>query len=83
MKPAGEWNHIEITCNKALIAIVLNGEKVTRMNLEEWAEPNKRPDGSSHKFDAAYKNHPRQGYIGLQAHGSDCWFKNIKLRPLK
>ncbi|MCX6912765.1 MAG: DUF1080 domain-containing protein [Verrucomicrobia bacterium] len=31
----------------------------------------------------AYKNHPRTGYIGLQDHGSDCWFKNIKLQPLK
>ena len=34
------------------------------------------------KFDVAYKDHPRTGYIGLQDHGSPCWFKNIKLRPL-
>jgi hypothetical protein len=30
----------------------------------------------------AYKDHPRQGYIGLQDHGGECWFKNIKLKPL-
>jgi hypothetical protein len=24
-----------------------------------------------------------QGYIGLQDHDSPCWFKNIKIRPLK
>jgi hypothetical protein len=83
MKTVGEWNHIEITCDKSLIGVVLNGEHVTRIDLDEWTQPNKRPDGSAHKFDIAYKNHPRKGYIGLQDHGSDCWFKNIKLKPLK
>ena len=83
MKPAGEWNHIEITSNKNLLVVVLNGEKVTHMNVDQWTEPNKRPDGMPHKFDIAYKDHPRAGYIGLQDHGADCWFKNIKLKPLK
>jgi hypothetical protein len=83
MKPAGQWNHIVITCDKNLITVELNGEKVNRMDLDEWKEPNKRPDGSAHKFDIAYKDHPRKGYIGLQDHGKDCWFKNIKLKPLK
>jgi hypothetical protein len=82
MKAVGEWNHIEITCDKSLIAVVLNGERVARIDLDEWTQPNKRPDGSAHKFDIAYKDHPRKGYIGLQDHGSDCWFKNIKLKPL-
>jgi alpha-3'-ketoglucosidase len=83
MKQVGQWNHIEITCDEALIQVVLNGQKVTSMNLDEWTEPNKRPDGSPHKFDVAYKNHPREGYIGLQDHGSDCWYRNIKLLILK
>jgi hypothetical protein len=82
MKPIGQWNHIEITCDRSLIAVTLNGEGVTRADLEQFSEPNKRPDGTTHKFDIAYKNHPRRGYIGLQDHGSPCWFKNIKLRPL-
>lgn len=82
MKPIGQWNHIVITCNKNRIAVELNGEKVTQMDLDQFTEPNKRPDGSRHKFDIAYKDHPRKGYIGLQDHGQDCWYKNIKLRPL-
>jgi hypothetical protein len=53
------------------------------MDLDQWTEPNKRPDGSAHKFDIAYKNHPRKGYIGLQDHGAACWYKNIKLKPLR
>jgi hypothetical protein len=83
MKPVGEWNHIVITCNKSLIEVELNGEKVNRIDLDQFTEPNKRPDGTPHKFDIAYKNHPRKGYIGLQDHGAPCWFKNIKLRPLR
>jgi len=83
MKPAGEWNHFVITCNKSLISVELNGEKVAQMNVDEWTESNQRPDGTEHKFDHAFKDHPRKGYIGLQDHGSDCWFKNIKLLPLR
>lgn len=82
MKPAGAWNHIEITCDKNRIEVMLNGEKVSDADLDQFTEPHKRPDGTTHKFDVAYKDHPRRGYIGLQDHGSPCWFKNIKLRPL-
>ncbi len=82
MKPVGEWNHIQITCDDGRIEIALNGQKVAQMDLEEWTEINKRPDGTPHKFDIAFKDHPRTGYIGLQDHGADCWFRNIKIRPL-
>lgn len=82
MKPVGEWNHIVITCNKNKIEVELNGDKVSAIDLDEWKEPNKRPDGTPHKFDVAYKDHPRHGYIGLQDHGRPCWYKNIKLKPL-
>ena len=83
MKPVGDWNHIVITSDRNLLAIELNGEEINRIDFDEWPEPNKRPDGSMHKFDVAYKTHPRKGYIGLQDHGSDCWYKNIKLLPLR
>jgi hypothetical protein len=83
MKPIGEWNHAVLTCDKNLITIELNGEEVTKMDLDQFTEPNRRPDGSQHKFDVAYKDHPRRGYIGLQDHGSPCWFKNIKLKEIR
>jgi hypothetical protein len=83
MKPPGEWNHLVITCDGPKIAVELNGEVVTRMDLDQWTVANRRPDGSEHKFDVAYKDHPRFGYIGLQDHGAACWYKNIKIKPLK
>jgi hypothetical protein len=82
MKPAGQWNRMVITCDGPKIAVSLNGELVTRTNLDDWTKPNRRPDGSEHKFDIAYKSHPRFGYIGLQDHGSACWYKNIKIKKL-
>ena len=82
MKPVGEWNRIEITCRQSVIEVVLNGELVTRGDLDRFKKPNRRPDGSEHKFDVAFKDHPRRGYIGLQDHGSPCWFRNLKLLPL-
>ncbi len=82
MKPAGEWNHIQITSNRNVIEVELNGKRVSRIDLDTWTEKNKRPDGSPHKFDTAFKHHPRKGYIGLQDHGSNCWFRHIKVRLL-
>jgi len=82
MKPLGQWNHIQITSNGPLLKVEVNGKLVSEINFDEWIEANKRPDGSSHKFDVIYKDHPRAGYIGLQDHGSDCWYKNIKLQLL-
>jgi hypothetical protein len=81
-KPTGQWNHIDIHCNKSHITVNLNGKQVNSVDLDQFTMPNKRPNGTSHKFDEAYKSHSRTGYIGLQDHGSPCWFKNIKLKPL-
>src|SRR3954451_15979906 len=49
MKPVGQWNHMTVICDRNLISIEVNGQLVTRMNLDEWTAPNKRPDGSDHK----------------------------------
>lgn len=82
MKPAGEWNHIEITCDKNRIKVVLNGEAVAEMDLDQWTEAGKNPDGSKNKFAKALKDFPREGFIGFQDHGKPCWYKNIKLKKL-
>jgi hypothetical protein len=80
-KAAGEWNHMTITAKGPKIAVVLNDARVSTIDLDEWNEPGKRPDGSSHKFsNVAIGKLPRTGYFGFQDHGSDCWFKNIKIK---
>src|SRR5262249_55633319 len=83
VKKAGEWNTFVLTCNKNLITVELNGEKVSAIDLDKWDKPGVRPDGSKHKFKKALKEFPRAGLIGLQDHGRPVCFKNIKLKPLK
>lgn len=82
-KPAGEWQTAVITCKDNLITIALNGEQICEMDLNQWAEAGKNPDGSKNKFKYAYKDLPRKGHIGFQDHGHRVWYRNIKLKPLK
>ncbi|WP_165250716.1 3-keto-disaccharide hydrolase [Paludisphaera soli] len=80
-KPAGEWNHVTITAKGAHIAVAINGTEVSTINLDEFKEPGKRPDGSQHKFsNVAIEKLPRTGYLGFQDHGQNCWYKNITLK---
>jgi len=82
MRPAQEWNRIVITCAGSRITVELNGEEVNDVDLSGFTERGRRPDGTPHKFDKAFRDHPLEGYIGLQDHGSDCWYRNIKLKVL-
>jgi hypothetical protein len=83
-KPAGQWNHMTIKSIGPKINVELNSVAVTSINLQEWMDPGKRPDGSGHKFShVAIGKLPPLGYVGFQDHGSDCWFKNIRIKDLK
>ena len=82
-KPAGEWNHVELTADGSRLKVLLNGQQVVEMDLDRWTTPRRNPDGSENKFAKALKDFPRSGYIGLQDHGHDVWYKNIKIKPLK
>jgi len=81
-KPLGEWNHMTISAKGPKVEVSVNGEKVSEINVDEFSEPGKRPDGSMHKFKVAIKDLPRSGYFGFQDHGQDCWYKNIKIQSL-
>jgi len=86
-KPAGEWNRYTITCQGSRLTLVFNGEEVLNLDLEDWTEPNKNPDGTRNKFSTALKDFSRSGPIGFQGlHGKEAapvWFRNIKIRQLK
>lgn len=80
-KPAGEWNQVQVVCRGPLIVISVNGDVVSMMNVDDWDEKGKRPDGTPHKF-RTISELARQGYLGFQDHGHPCWYKNVKILEL-
>ncbi|MBN1927328.1 MAG: DUF1080 domain-containing protein [Prolixibacteraceae bacterium] len=80
--PAGEWNAVEIICYKGTVVHKMNGETVLEYHLwtPEWNElvaGSKFPELNPTWADVA-----SEGYIGLQDHGDDVWFRNIKIKEL-
>src|SRR5687767_6167945 len=60
---AGAWNRYQVTCRGALIKVMLNGETIIDVNLDEQTAPPKRHNGT----DAPrLKDRPRKGHIGFQ-----------------
>lgn len=78
-----QWDTIELTCKGPQISVKVNDQEVTRMNCDEFDKRGKRPDGTGHKFGAAIKDMPREGYLGFQDHGAKVWFKNVKILEIK
>ena len=85
-KPAGEWNRYTITCKGSKLSLVFNGETVLDLDLNDWKEARKNPDGTPNKFPVALKDYARQGPIGFQgihgAAGQPVWFRNIRIKQL-
>lgn len=76
LKPVGEWNTQEVIVKGDDFKIILNGEVIVDGNLKE-ASKNGTLDG---------KNHPglqrHTGHIGFLGHGSELWFRNIRIKEL-
>jgi len=81
----GEWNSGAIFINEGTVVHMQNGEVVLKYHLwtPEWEEiiANSRFDGLTEMLDAG--GYDQMGYIGLQDHGDDVWFRNIKLKEME
>ncbi|MES1213636.1 MAG: DUF1080 domain-containing protein [Singulisphaera sp.] len=68
IKPAGEWNTVEVRCTGPRIEVTINGRKVQDVDQSKIAQ---------------IKDKPLCGYVCLQNHGSPCAFRNVRLQTLK
>ncbi len=78
LNDAGEWNTGLLTSKNGQIEHWINGTKAIsfQMGSDEW---NKLVANSKFKDYPGFGD-ASVGHIGLQDHGSEIWFKNVKIR---
>ena len=77
----GQWNKVVITVYKGTVIYNQNGKNVVEYHLwtDEW---------KTMVADSKFKEWPNfidpatKGLLGLQDHGDDVWYKNIKIKEL-
>lgn len=80
VKPVGEFNHTRLIVNKGHVQHWLNGELIVEYDL--WT-----PEWENLVTTGKWKDFPgygraKKGRIGLQDHGNQIWFRNIKIKTL-
>ncbi len=89
-KPFGEWNKAKVMVYKGTVIHGQNDENVVEYHLwtKQWTDMLQASKFSEDKWPLAFEllnncggdNH--EGFIGLQDHGDDIWFRNIRVKIL-
>jgi hypothetical protein len=74
-KPPGEWNALEIDLRGRALRVVLNGQVIHDISLDDPAANAPLPAG----LKLSERSH--RGFIALQYHGAALEFRNVRIRP--
>ena len=82
VKPVGEWNLVDIINEKGTLTLKLNGitTVTTTLGDDSWKnliKNSKFSKGESPDFGKVFT-----GHIGLQDHGDQVWYRNIRIQRL-
>lgn len=80
VKPAGEWNHVEIIANNGSLEFYQNGAKILSTTM--WDDNWRKMIAESKFTERADFGTYKKGRIGLQDHGNLVWFRNIMIKKL-
>jgi hypothetical protein len=80
VKPVGEWNSAEIIANKGSLDFYLNGQHT--LSTKMWDDNWKKMISLSKFKDMPGFGKFTKGKIGLQDHGDEVWFRNIRIKKL-
>ena len=89
-KPFDEWNSTKIMVYRGTVVHGQNEENVLEYHLwtQQWTDMLQASKFSKDKWPLAFEllnnvgGSEKEGYIGLQDHGDDVWYKNIRIKIL-
>jgi hypothetical protein len=81
VKPVGEWNTTRIIVKNPHVEHWLNGNKVVEYKL--WSDDWKERKAAGKWAEKEHYGMAKSGHIGLQDHGGQTVFRNIKIREIK
>ena len=87
-KPFGEWNKAKILVYEGTVVHYQNDEKVLEYHLwtPKWTDMLQASKFSQKAWPLAFEllnncgGADHEGYIGLQDHGDDVWYRNIRIK---
>ena len=89
-KPYGEWNKARIMVYKGTVIHGQNDENVVEYHLwtQQWTDMLQNSKFSAERWPIGFEllnncgGAEHKGYIGLQDHGDDVWYRNIRIKVL-
>ncbi|XOV90976.1 MAG: DUF1080 domain-containing protein [Bacteroidota bacterium] len=81
-KPVGEWNTAEVIVKDRHIIHKQNGEVVVEVDLDTDAWKELVAGSKFPKVRENWYQVPQRGYLALQDHGDDVWYRNIMILEL-
>jgi len=82
VKPVGEWNLVDIINEKGTLTLKLNGVTTVTTTLGDDAWKNLIKNSKFSKGESPDFGKVFTGHIGLQDHGDQVWYRNIRIQRL-
>jgi uncharacterized protein YaiE (UPF0345 family) len=82
VKPVGEWNLVDVINEKGTLTLKLNGVTTVTTTLGDDAWKNLIKNSKFSKGESPDFGKVFTGHIGLQDHGDQVWYRNIRIQRL-
>ena len=82
VKPVGDWNLVDIINEKGTLTLKLNGITTVTTTIGDDAWKNLIKNSKFSKGESPDFGKVFTGHIGLQDHGNQVWYRNIRIQRL-